>query len=463
MKKLAIWALILCALVPLIAAPNLITYSVGGKITLIRGLAFLSIALITLAVLFGKQVEQRRAIIHKIATTIKNPLFIAVGLNIIFLALSTLFAHDSTVALSGEPFRMEGFITIFAFATMCLGMLAAFGKKEWNRYFLLTWIVSIVIVGVEMKQIAQGIGRPDSLLGNPLFLATYYIFSLFVSGLLFIKGRKEGKPLFTYGAILAAILFVIGIFFTNTRGTVFALGIGFFASLIALTMHGKNILLGNVFGGKTTTPFGKKTLRFLAGSLLGLVVVFTGVFIGTRKADFWQSIPGFDRLATTSINEGTAASRIKFTQVSLAGFFKDSDIKTYLVGWGWDNYVYFFQDNYDPQIYRYEENLADRAHNKLVDVLVMSGFLGLLTYLAIWFFLFKYSFKILKEKLSLGVLLLFFLVTYFVNNLFAFDTGVTYLALYSIIAFVIFTHLETGNRFESSNSHKTNTNHENSK
>ncbi len=202
------------------------------------------------------------------------------------------------------------------------------------------------------------------------------------------------------------------------------------------------MILGIVYG-KNSFPlqkFGQKSLRFWSATFLVLALVFSGTFLATRKADFWQKIPGFDRLATTSLSEGTAASRIKFTQVSINGFFKDSNAKTFLVGWGLDNYVYFFQDHYDPQIYHHEDKLADRAHNKLVDVLIMSGILGILSYLAIWFYLFKYSFKILKEKLSLGILLIFFLTAFFVNNFFAFDVAVTYLAIYSIIAFVIFEY-----------------------
>ncbi len=441
MKKVIAWVLILSAITPFIFAPNLITYAIGGKVVFLRTLAFAFLALITCVVLFGKK-DSQAGILSKISESFRKPLFLAVVANILLLSLSTIFAYDKISAFFGEPFRAEGFLTIFAIVVIGLGMAIVFEKKDWRKYFIFTWLASLVIFGFEIKEVLQGAVRPDSLLGNPIFLATYFLFSLFSAGYVYYLGRKEKKSIFIYAGIISVVLFLIGIFLTNTRGTILALVFAVLVSLILAIIYGKN------------TALGKKSLRFWSLLALVAIVLFSGIFFGTRKADFWQKIPGFDRLATTSLSEGTAASRIKFTQTAVKGFFADSNAKSLMLGYGWDNYVYFFQDHYNPEIYRFEDKLSDRAHNKLVDVLVMTGILGLLSYLAIWFYLFRGSLKIMKRELPIGLLLFFFLTAFFVNNLFAFDVAVSYLALYSVIAFVIFKNYNSHEASENKNFNK---------
>ena len=70
----------------------------------------------------------------------------------------------------------------------------------------------------------------------------------------------------------------------------------------------------------------------------------------------------------------------------------------------------------------------------------MQGIFGLIFYLLVWFFLFKAAWK--GDEIVYRAPLLFFGVSYFVQNLFAFDATVTYIPLFAILAFLIFLQLE---------------------
>jgi O-antigen ligase len=430
MKKAAIWTTILSALTPLIISPNLVTYATGGKTTFVRGIVFCVIALITAIIFFEKKQEARMQVLAKISRVGKHPLFVVVAINILLLAISTLFAFDTSSAFFGEPFRAEGFLTIFAFFGLFFSMAVLLEKKEWDRYFLLTTLVAAGMFLVELRQAILGMVRPDSLAGNPIYLASYFLFALAAAGFVYLRGRNANSNAYKYFGITIAVTTTIGILLTKSRGAIISLAIAVLVALFIGWYKGKHIQLG------------KKTLRFFAGIALLVGVVFSILFVSTMKAPFWQRVPGLNRLADISFSETTVVSRMKFTQTSVQGFFQDRDAKKLLIGWGPENYLYFFQSHYDPLIYRYEQALTDRAHNKLVEVLVMTGIVGLLSYLAVWFFLFKYSFRLLRQRFGAGLIVIFFLVAYFINNLFAFDVTMTYLSFFSVAAYLIYTSYE---------------------
>ncbi len=431
MKKAAIWIAFASFILPLIISPRLFTYAVGGKTVLIRGLAFGIIACITLAIFFERKVAYRLHIAERVKKVAKHPIFLTLFVGAIALALSTIFAYDPVVAFFGELTRAEGALTLYAFLAFAFGVAVVFSRKNWNHYFVATSLLGIATLGLMLWQISRGSDRPDALIGNPIFLATYLLFTFFTGAMSWIAGKKEFNRFYKVVGILAMVTSVIGILLTKTRGTIFAFAVAAVVSLVVLLVKGKGTMLG------------KKTLRFWSAIILGLIIVVTGLFVATKKNTFWQRVPGFNRLAETSLSEGSAAARIEFTTLSLNGFFGESGATRMLFGWGWDNYLYFFQDQYNPIIFQYESKLADRSHDKLVDVLVMSGIVGLILYLAAWFLLFKYTFRIMRKYLSVGLAILFFLVAYFVNNLFTFDVTSTYLAFYAVVAFIVFNALES--------------------
>lgn len=432
LKKATAWAITLAALLPFILSPHLFADEVGGKTVFIRGLAFLVTALLCYAAVFQKNMASRAALLEKIYHVGRNRLFQIFALSTVLLGVSAIFAYNQDFAFFGELSRAEGFLTIFAFFMVFFAMAVTFGKKEWDRYFFVTSLAGAATFFLTVGQTIKGGVRPDATVGNPIFLASYFVFMIAVGAYIYFEARKNAeyflrhKSFFIFFGLFTAVSSLIGIFLTQTRGTLLAVAVA-----IVITF-----VFGVAKGNRR--PMWKKTLRFWSALALLLLLALTTLFGLTRSAQFWQSVPGLNRIATSSVAGGTIASRTKLTELSLKGFFADKNAKTLLLGWGSDNYIYFFQKNYDPSIYQYEQSMADRSHNKLVDVLVMSGILGLIAYLAIWFFLFKYALSLMKKNLSVGLATMFFLSAYFINNLFAFDVAVSYLGFYSVAAYLIY-------------------------
>ncbi|MEN9582157.1 MAG: hypothetical protein RL641_111 [Candidatus Parcubacteria bacterium] len=430
MRKAIVSAITLSVLLPLIRSPHLYSDDVGGKTVFIRGLVFGVLFLIALLIFLGKNNPFCKVLLDRMAKLGRNRLVIAVAASTALLALSTLFAYNKAFAFFGEISRTEGFLTIFSFSAFLFLMALVFEKKDWNRYFLLTSIVGMFTFVITLFQVADSGARPDAWLGNPMYLCTYYLFALTTGGYVFLEARKNKRILTMYFGVATILASIIGVFLTQSRAGILALFVAVLVGLVVVAVKGKARMLWG------------KTLRFWTLLVFVAIIVFSGIFLSTRHADFWQKIPGLNRVATSNLAGETIASRAKITKLSINGFFGHSNTKTLLLGWGWDNYVFFYQQNYDPSIFQYEELIADRAHDKLIDVLVMSGILGLISYMAIWFFLFKYCLRLMREHFPFGLVTLVFLVAFFVNNLFGFDVAVSYLALYSIAAFLVFTHYE---------------------
>ena len=168
-------------------------------------------------------------------------------------------------------------------------------------------------------------------------------------------------------------------------------------------------------------------------------MIFVSIFFVTRNSSFWQKIPGLNRVAQISLNDITTRARLISAQIAMDSMKpKNSNLMRTLFGWGWENYMFAFDHNYRPEFYRYEPLSFDRAHNKIFDVLVMGGFVGLLTYLISWFFIFKFLFKKTQQFFWEKSFLLFFLVAYFIQGVTSFDQISTLVPFFSAVVCVIF-------------------------
>ena len=66
----------------------------------------------------------------------------------------------------------------------------------------------------------------------------------------------------------------------------------------------------------------------------------------------------------------------------------------------------------------------------------MSGILGLISYLFIWFFFVKESLKLVSSDSTTAVAFVFLIISYLVNLLFSFDTPTTLYLLFVAMAFL---------------------------
>ena len=429
MKKISIWALMAAVLAPFIVAPNVIAPYVGGKVLFLRGIALLVFLLITCVLLFSKKVEKEE-IYTSIKEMVKDPIFLALSANVFFLIFSTIFAFDKTVAFFGQPERYEGFITLFSIYLFFISFRILFSKKDWDTFFILTSLSAIALFIVELVQAFGGALRPEALSGNPDFLAIQYLFSIFAGLYVFQMGKLFNKNWYKIIGILASALSVLGILLSKTRGPLVGLG----ASIIVCSIIA-------IFIGKEKIIFGRFSLKKVGMYVCTFILIFSVIFGATYNSPFWHKVPGVNRIVEINSSDASAQARLIHISTSVKIFTSEKSLTRVLFGWGWDNYIFAWSKYYNPKIFYYDPAIADRSHNKIMDLLVMSGILGLISYLSIWFFAVKkifYSF--IDSDVTVPFIITFFFVAYFVSLFFIFDTPLTLFGFYAVLAFISFSN-----------------------
>jgi O-antigen ligase len=284
-----------------------------------------------------------------------------------------------------------------------------------------------VLLCVEFYQSIKGMDRPDALIGNPIFLATYLLFVLYAAKNVFLTwytNKQKSRGIVLLVGILA-VLSVVGILLTKSRGVILGLVAGVFISLCYLAFKAPRRV---VFKKLTFNP------QKWAIIFCGVITVFCGTVYVTRTATLWTHVPGINRVVVISKNDPTTQARIINAHIALRGFHKEG-IQRKLIGWGQDNFVFMWNKYYSPSLFSFDRAILDRAHNKLIDILVMQGIIGLGAYLGLWVTLVVGIFR-MRTRVTDRVLALFLLASYFTANLFAFDTTVTYLFFFFMIAYI---------------------------
>ena len=424
MKKAAIWLLIALAAVPLLTISVAFYPAIEGKIVAYRAAAFL-VVLITFMISIGKDQE---VFLKSVREKLRSPIVIAVTTSMLTIGISTLFAQDRFSAFFGELSRGEGFVTFFSLYVLFVAMAVFFDRRAWRASAIITSIASVTMILVQFSQLAPLNTRPSALMANPIFLAGWYLFAVF-AGMYLMRISTKGQIWLRVLGILTIIASVYGILLTRTRGTLLAMVISALICAGIAAVYGKGIMMG------------KYSLRKVGLWIAGVVVVFGFLFGLTSNAKVWSRIPGLDRVAEISTDTSTIQSRVLFLQISKKGFGESSALRK-TVGWGWDNYGYFWNANYDPAVYLFDQSYADRAHNKLVDMLIMTGIIGLLAYLWIWVTFLRASVRMIPRDPRLAFALLFVSISYFLHNLVAFDMPVILFLFYALLAFVVTTSYE---------------------
>jgi tetratricopeptide (TPR) repeat protein len=383
--------------------------------------------------------------------------------------------------------RMEGWVTLahlFAYFVVAVSMLQS--ERLWRRFFEVTLGVSGVVSLVALMQLAGALSlgqggvaglsaRLDATFGNPIYLAVYMLFHVFIAALLIHQSGRErwasgeriagaifialalavvfsqaggGSPLayillfalagaagyllMRSRAYLLAFLLVLNtavLFFTGTRGTMLGLiGGGVLAVLLYAWKHGSSRVWKWIGIGAVAS--------IIAASLLWSM----------RDSNFVRSVGFLDRLATISLSDNTVKARFLNWGIAWKGV-----VERPLFGWGQENYAIVFDKYYDPRMYA-QEPWFDRVHNTVFDWLIAGGFIGLAAYLSLFvaalYALWRPSvergsteastpnvrseeFTIAERSLLTGLL-----AAYFFNNIFVFDNITSYILFVSVLAYI---------------------------
>jgi len=429
MIKVCLWTL---ALIPLIADNSLFTPT--NSVFFMRTFLFLISVLFLIGFLFSQNF--RSEVIRKVNLFIKNPIVISIGVFLLVFIISTIFSIAKYNAFWGTTERAEGLVGLIYFFSFFIFSLFIFEKRDWLWFFKLSLFVSLILLIKEFSQFFGGAVRPDSFIGNPTFLAGYLLFSIFCSIIIFSEAKDK---FFRYFSVLIFILSILGIFISGTRSTLVGLAFGFIVVLIYSLIKGKSISFWNF------------NLRKASIIILCFVFVFGVIFMATRSSGVWQKVPGLSRVAVISEENKTTQTRLLMAELSLESMNpKVEGLKKFLIGWGPENFSLAYAKYFNPKQFAYEVGWFDRSHNKLLDALVMTGILGLLAYLSIWFFFFKSIFK-RKDFSLLNIGLLLFGVSLLVHLLFVFDQITTSIPFFVVLAFFICLSQEPFLRMEKNN------------
>ena len=356
---------------------------------------------------------------------------VSVGVFVLIMALADITALNPMKAIWSNYERMDGFITLLHL----LMYLMVFGsvmksKQNWLWFFRSSIIASMcMIIFVIQEWIKTGVDRVSVTLGNPIYVAVYFMFNFFFALILLyqdviIKSEETPKPIktifsnwLTYIYFIAVFICAFGIWRTSTRGVILGLLGGLIiTSLIIAIFEKKNKLMKN--------------------SAIGIIVIIAllvGGFFAVKNTQFVKNNTTLERLAEISWNDvaGQGQARQYVWPMAIKGFLEKP-----ILGWGQDGFNNIFNKYYDPRMYN-QEQWFDRAHNTPLDVLVAGGALGLFSYLLIFI---AALFVIIKKKNNFDAaevgLIIGLLAAYFAQNLFVFDNLVSYIFFYVVLSYL---------------------------
>ncbi len=414
----------LTAFLPLVVIKGLISPFTFSKVFVFSILVFISFVFFIFE--FIKNKKYKVDFFERINVLAKNKVFISVTFFVIISGVSVIFAEDKYLAFWGNIERSEGFIGLITLYSFFFLSVVSFKKEHWLWFFKLSVITSIIILMKAFFQFIDGEERVRSYMGNAAFLAGYLLFSV-TSSWIVIKETRD--TLWKYILPLVGILAVVGIFLTETRGTLLGLFVAVILSIF-LFISKKEVLIWR-----------KINIKKILVIFLIFCAIFSGVFILTRKSDLWQSLPGFSRIANISLEDDTTRSRLLIWQTSIDSVNPSMENnKKFLIGWGLENSRYALDKYYNIELYNYDEAYFDRSHNKFLDTLVMSGVFGILAYFSIWI---SFFFLIYKRRSGNVDPLFFFGTSFLVHLMFLFDQFPTSLSFFAIMSYSIFYFYET--------------------
>ena len=372
---------------------------------------------------------------------------------VIVIALADAFGVNPSKSFWSNFERMDGWITLaHLFLYFVVASVVLNTEKLWRSFFQTSLAIS-AIVGVYAFLQLFGIAslnpgfssaaRLDATFGNPIYLAAYMLFHVFLAALLLAQLWQKGyfrtyTPLvFLYGGVF--VLDTIILFLTGTRGAILGLVGGTILATLLFILRGRD-------SGRA---------RQVATGIVVFILVLAGGLYLARDQSWVKDAPILSRLATISLSESTARARMMNWGTAWKGVLERP-----ILGWGQENFAIVFNKYYDPHMYA-QEQWFDRVHNVVFDWLVAGGALGLLTYLSLFVFALRYiwrrgtsstslpaaqaraqagSFSLPEQSILTGLL-----AAYFFHNLFVFDNIMSYVLFVSVLAFIAFRTGEATN------------------
>lgn len=361
----------------------------------------------------------------------KSPLFWAMIAFVGALILTTLLGVNPYRSFWGDIERMEGVFGVLHGVLLFIILYSLYKeRKDWIRLFKVSLLASFFVAMYALAQVYPIFQflhvfearetQPGSTLGNPAFVSTYAVFQIFFA--LFVLLWEKNRWWQIYGAAFFVLNFIV-LGLSAIRGAqVGMVAAAFIGGILAL------VYLSRSFRTKVVVS--------------GFIVFMIAVPLAARllkDSPILDKLPfAFQRMSRISLDDPSAKTRLLSLGMSWDAF-KDRP----LVGWGMENFKVGYNKYFNPEHLTYEQAWFDRAHNKIAEVAVQTGAIGLLSYLALFATGFWGVFNFLRKSegmsdrlMAIAVCMLG--VAYFVQNLFLFDMPMSYVMFFTSLGFVGF-------------------------
>lgn len=334
--------------------------------------------------------------------------------------LSTIFSANPYNSFFGTISRSNGLLTLLHFWALFIVLVCTFREKKFWLWFLrLNVGAGLVMACLAIYQLLQQIDTSGTL-GNQAYLSGYLLITIFLSGTLFFWSRTREEKLFL---IISAIVEIFVLFFiTDIRGSRLGFVVGVLSALALYSIaHNK-----------------KRVRKFAYGAIslvFALSVLYSSCLLSSGK------------IYTFFERSSTVATRLTSWKIGLQGL---SDKP--LLGYGLENYHIVFEKYLDPVYFQQQstETGFDLPHNKIIEVAVSSGIVGVSTYVLLFLGIFwLLSKKFLSTRNPLLLPLFGMWTAYQVHLFFLFDNVVSFFMFFSLLAFTSFVLREPAEEKES--------------
>ena len=422
LEKISNTAILAVPFVPFVVLSSLFFPFITGKAFVFRTIVIILFASWFLLATLDKRFRPR-----------SSKIFYAVLAFVIATGIATLFSTNVVKSFWSNFERMEGYLTILFVVGYFISTAHVLKEEwQWKRLFAVTIGASamMAIYGIfqlmGINEIHQGGVRLDGTFGNATYLAVYMLFHIFLT--LFWIARYGKTQTSKYIGFFVALLQLIILYFTATRGSILGLIGGLVLTAITILVASK----------KEEYIVARKIAW---GSLLTIIILIVG-FLFVKDAPSIQENPVLSRFANISLQDNTTASRFIIWDMAFQGF-KERPI----FGYGQGNFIYVFSEKYNPGLYA-QEAWFDRAHNIFFDWLISAGIFGLLTYLSLFFFGLYSLYKTDKLSIMEKSILFGLFAAYGFHNIFVFDHLYSYILFFTLLAYLHSTNSEPISFFE---------------
>lgn len=414
-------------MIPLYVGKNHLYIYNSPKLLILTGLILFMLILYFLA-----QLKNTRFLLNI------TPVKVGLIFFLLILTLSSLLGIDKWNSFFGGMMSVNLiYIYLFSIFSLIIGFLIKNNKNFLINILTSSFISSILVMIIfYIRYVRSSYVLDGSTLGNSSYLGTYLMFNiLFGLGLLFYFKKYWQKII-----IIISILFIF----------------------ISPVFINKDLLLGNIGLLETIkNPFLLLGISNAPTLALGIsIFIFALFYLISSKKRLWKFI-GLGLFIsfligiyytsiefvnpTSNINkiyvENKSSNRLIAWDIAKINFHHNR-----VLGNGLNNYVYAFEKYYNPAFYKADNSLEKfyQPHNVILEYLSNTGTLGLIGYLSLLVIVFIALYKGIntddKERNSLNklkLILISVLFGYFIQNLFGFDTVVTFLMLFMVIGITL--------------------------